>query len=152
MKQNLSVHFTFNFVVKCRNQLDCLWVSDETGDTICANVKKTEIYDPFGASTCSCYDSSKADSVTGRCQALTSAPPSLLGISALQNIQLAVKGITLYSLLYGYIEIHRSTQKSDYHVLLYCRAYTMVGICFRSHHIANSSSIVLCSCTILQAR
>ena len=152
MKQNLSVRFTYNFVVKCRNQLDCLWVSDETGDTICANVKKTEIYDPFGASTCSCYDSSKADSVTGRCQALTSAPPSLLGISVLQNIQLAVKGITLYSLLYGYIEIHRSTQESDYHVLLYCRAYTMVGICIRSYHTANSSSIVLRSCTILQAR
>ena len=85
MKQNFTVLFKFNSLVKCRNQLDCLWVSDETGDTICANVKKTEIYDPFGASTCSCYDSSKADSVTGRCQALTSAPPSLLGISALQN-------------------------------------------------------------------
>lgn len=53
--------------VRCRNQLDCMWVVDEAGETICTG--REQSYDSDGEiiTSCQCLDEGLTDNVTGRC-------------------------------------------------------------------------------------
>ena len=56
-------------LVKCRTQVDCVWVVDESGATICIEDVSAlkEVYKTFANSTCRCLDSTRRDIKTGRC-------------------------------------------------------------------------------------
>lgn len=77
---NLS-NMAWCMVVKCRNQLDCVWVFDESGETICVEKVTAGTADSLlRESACRCYDESRTDNVTGRCiELIEQYQPSLLG-------------------------------------------------------------------------
>jgi len=49
----------------CRNQLDCLWVVDDKGETICVASSNQSI--GVGVSSCQCVDETRINEITGRC-------------------------------------------------------------------------------------
>ena len=52
--------------MKCRNQLDCAWVKDGSGETICIEESSSNLR-VFLPRTCTCYDKVRINNETGRC-------------------------------------------------------------------------------------
>lgn len=50
--------------VKCQNQLDCVWVVDDSGETVCSDAVAQY---SLGIGACKCFDEARTDDVTGRC-------------------------------------------------------------------------------------
>lgn len=81
--------FIFTFVVKCRNQLDCVWVSDERGETLCT---EAEAQYSLGIGFCQCFDVKRVDAVTGRCMLVSEAKDKPVPL---------LPGIPKYSLIHS---------------------------------------------------